>query len=62
MTDADAEKKAEALMMVIEKMMARYTSNHRRFMDAEMFRLKSKARKIHSAGDDKEFQSATADL
>lgn len=58
----DTEKKAEALLAVVEKIMTRYKSHHRRFMDTEMFRLSSKARQIHSAGSDEEFQSATADL
>lgn len=58
----DAEKKVEALMKVIEKIKTRYESNHRRFMDTEMFRLTVKARQIHAAGSEEEFQSATADL
>lgn len=55
-------QKARILMILIEKMIAHYQEYHSTNLDAEIFKLFEKAKKINFAQTDSELMSAIADL
>lgn len=62
MHKVDGEKKARALMIIIEKIIARHQNIHNRCVDEGMFKLFEKAKQINRAKTEDEFQLAIAGL
>lgn len=56
------DKKARLLMIVVERMIARYQNQHAGNLDEEIFKLFETAKKVKFAETEADFQNALADL
>ncbi len=62
MTLDDDRRKSTALMIIIEKMVARYQNEHRGNLDEEIFRLFEKAKKVKRAENRVDLDVAIKDI